>query len=72
MARTRRLEVLRKGGADVHTVFAGGPAAVALWGSPVTGLAPARLHALRVAAFRSRGPVAKGTALLSLWDEGTP
>ena len=47
----------------MQTIFKGGPAAVALWGSPVTGLAPARLHSLRIAALRAKGPIAKGTAV---------
>ena len=62
-ARGVKLIKLKKAGAKVARVHRAGPTAVALWGNTVNGVPPAQMHRLRLAALRSMGRVAKGTAV---------
>ena len=62
-ARARRLQGFRDTGTAVATIHRAGPAAVALWGSAITGLPGKRLHALRLQAARAFNSVPQGAAV---------
>ena len=62
-ARARRLQAFKDSGTAVASIHRAGPAAVALWGSAITGLPGKRLHALRLQAARAFNAVPQGAAV---------
>ena len=61
--RATHLRALLKEGAIIVNVHRAGPTTSWLWGCEVAGLAPASLHAARVASLKAGGNFSRGTSV---------